>query len=98
MPDHGRTTTALGTKGLQGAPKERGIVFEPNPEDSRKPTVGVLTMPNQKDRGGAWIANLSLRSESEGREIVRVLDPDKIHVDIEEILTDVAERGERRMR
>ena len=75
--------------------KERGIVFEPNPEDSRKPTVGVLTMPNQKDRGAPWIANLSLRSESEGREIVRVLDPDKIHVDIEEVLTDVAERGER---
>ena len=55
-------------------------------------------MPNQKDRRGPWIANLSLRSKSEGREIVRVLDPDKIHVDIEEILTDVAERGERRMR
>ena len=75
--------------------KERGIVFEPNPEDSRKPTVGVLTMPNQKERGAPWIANLSRRSEAEGREIVRVLDPEKIHIDIEETLTQVAERGER---
>ena len=30
---------------------EKGMVFEPNPMDSRKPTVGVLTMPNQKLRG-----------------------------------------------
>ena len=75
--------------------KERGIVFEPNPTDSRKPTVGVLTMPNQEERGAPWITNLALRSESEGREIVKVLDPDKIHMDIEQTLEEVAERGER---
>ena len=75
--------------------EERGMVFEPNPQDSRKPTVGVLTMPNQKPRAAPLIMNLSLRSESEGREIVRVLNPDKMEVDIEEIMSRIEERGER---
>ena len=75
--------------------KERGIVFEPNPDDSRKPTVGVLTMPSQKPRAAPLIMNLALRSEAEGREISRVLDPDQMDVDIEEIMDEVSQRGER---
>ena len=74
---------------------ERGVVFEPNPEDSRKPTVGVLTMPNQKPRSAPLIMNLALRSEAEGREIVKVLDPVKVNIDIEATINEVAERGER---
>ena len=71
------------------------MVFEPNPQGSRKPTVGVLTMPNQKPRAAPLIMNLALRSESEGREIVRVMNPDKMEIDIEEIMSRIEERGER---
>ena len=75
--------------------KERGIVFEPNPEDSRKPTVGVLTMPNQKDRAAPLVLNLARRSEAEGREIATVLDPDLLEVDVEQVMSEVEQRGER---
>ena len=75
--------------------KEQAVVFEPNPADSRKPTLGILTMANQKPRAAPFIVNLSRRSEAEGREIVKVLDPDQIGLDIEKIMEDVASRGER---
>ena len=75
--------------------KEHAIVFEPNPQDSRKPTVAILTMPNQKSRGAPFIASLARRSEAEGREIAKVLDPDKMGVDVEAIMKEVEKRGER---
>ncbi len=75
--------------------KEQAVVFEPNPADSRKPTLGILTMANQKPRAAPFIVNLSRRSEAEGREIVKVLDPDQIGLDIEKIMEDVGSRGER---
>ncbi|MBT4502863.1 MAG: HD-GYP domain-containing protein, partial [Gemmatimonadetes bacterium] len=53
--------------------KERGVVYEPNPSDSRKPTVGLFTTSNQKPRGAPFIVNMAIRSEAEGREIVKVL-------------------------
>jgi putative nucleotidyltransferase with HDIG domain len=75
--------------------KERGVVYEPNPNDSRKPTVGLFTMSNQKPRGAPFIVNMAIRSEAEGREIVKVLDPEREGVDIEEMLKEVANRGEK---
>ena len=75
--------------------KEQAVVFEPNPADSRKPTLGILTMANQKPRAAPFIVNLSRRSEAEGREIVKVLDPDQVGLDIEKIMEDVGTRGER---
>jgi len=74
---------------------ERGMVFEPNPMDSRKPTVGVLTMPNQKLRGAPLIMNLARRSEAGGREITKALAPVKLDVDVEATIDAIAKRGER---
>ena len=71
------------------------MVFEPNPMDSRKPTVGVLTMPNQKLRGAPLIMNLARRAEAGGRKITKALDPVKLDVDVEETINAIAERGER---
>ena len=75
--------------------KEQAVVFEPNPANSRKPTLGILTMANQKPRAAPFIVNLSRRSEAEDREIVKVLDPDQVGLDIEKIMEDVGSRGER---
>ena len=75
--------------------KERGVVIEPNPNDSRKPTVGLFTTSNQKPRGAPFIVNMAIRSEAEGREIVKVLDPEREGIDIEDMLKEVAQRGER---
>jgi hypothetical protein len=36
-----------------------------------------------------------VRSQANGREITRCLDPEKMKIDIEKIMADVAERGER---
>ena len=74
--------------------KEQAVVFEPNPADSRKPTLGILTMANKKPRPAPFIVHLSRRSEAEGREIVKVLDPDQAGLDIEKIMEDVGSRGE----
>ncbi len=74
---------------------EQGVVYEPNPNDSRKPIVALLTQPSKKPRGAPYIVSLAVRSQANGREITRVLDPDKMKIDIEKIMTDVAERGER---
>ena len=74
--------------------KERAIVYEPYPEDSRKPTVGILNMPNQQPRAAPQIVHLSKRSESDGREIVKVLDPDQLEVDIEAELKTIEAKGE----
>jgi len=39
--------------------------------------------------------DLARRSQSDGREITRVLDPEKLDVDVEQIMADVETRGER---
>ena len=75
--------------------KEQAVVYEPNPEDSRKPVVGILNMSNQQDRSVPLVVRLALRSEAEGREIVRVLDPDQLEVDIEALLKRIQTKGER---
>ena len=78
--------------------REKAVVFEPNPEDSRKPTVGILNMSNQKDRVVPLILNLAVRSEAEGREIAKVLDPNQLDVDIEKALQRIEDKGERQER
>jgi len=52
-------------------------------------------MPNQKPRAAPFICNLAKRSEAEGREVTKVLDPEQQGVDVEQIMTLIAERGER---
>ena len=74
---------------------EQAIVFEPNPNNSRKPVVGLLTEPNKKRRAAPFIISLALRSQANGREITKVIDPDKIGIDVEKIMGDVEKRGER---
>ena len=74
--------------------REKAVVFEPNPEDSRKPTVGILNMSNQKDRVVPLIVDLAVRSEAEGREIAKVLDPNQLNVDIENALQRIGNKGE----
>ena len=73
---------------------ERALVYEPNPEDSRKPTVGVLSRPNKKLRRAPLIANLGEPSEAGEREIARVLDPESLGVDTEKLLQVIRRRGE----
>ena len=75
--------------------KERAVVCEPNPSDSRKPTVGVLTMPNQKPRAAPMVVNLARRSEAEGREVAQVIDPEEAGIDTEQVMDDIKARGER---
>ena len=73
---------------------EQAIVFEPNPVDSRKPVVALLTQPNKKLRPAPYIMSLAVRSQADGREIIKVIDPEKIGIDVEEIMVDVEKRGE----
>ena len=75
--------------------KEVAVVFEPNPSNSFKPTVGLLTMPSQKSRAAPFICNLSRRSEAEGREVAKVIDPEKQGVDVEQVMDLIKSRGER---
>lgn len=73
---------------------ETAIVYEPNPDNSRKPKVALLTMPNGKQRSAPMLMNLARRSESADREIAKALDPDELKLDVEAIMEDVKERGE----
>ena len=67
---------------------------EPKPNDSHKPAVGIFTMPNQKERAAPFVCNLARRSEAAGREVARILDPDKVSVDVEELMEEIKIRGE----
>jgi len=78
--------------------REKAVVFEPNPVDSRKPTVGILNTSSQKDRAVPLVVDLGLRSEAEGREIAKVLDPHRLNVDVEKALQRIERKGERRDR
>ncbi|MDP6699811.1 MAG: HD-GYP domain-containing protein [Candidatus Latescibacteria bacterium] len=74
---------------------EQAVVFEPNPTDSRKPVVALLTQPNKKPRSAPYVMSLAVRSQADGREITKVMDPEKSGIDVEKIMTDVEQRGER---
>ena len=74
---------------------EQAVVFEPNPTDSRRPVVALLTQPNKKPRSAPYIMSLAVRSQADGREITKVMDPEKSGIDVEKIMTDVEQRGER---
>jgi len=60
------------------------VVYEPNVENSRRPTLGILTQSNGKKRAAPLVCNLALRSEAEGREVSKVLDQEKVDVDVDE--------------
>ncbi|MEE2659800.1 MAG: HD-GYP domain-containing protein [Candidatus Latescibacterota bacterium] len=75
--------------------KEMAVVSEPNPENSRKPTVGIFTMANTKPRAAPLVVRLARRSEAEDREIATVMDPEKAGIDVEDWLDTVKERGEK---
>ena len=74
---------------------EQAVVFEPNPTDSRRPVVALLTQPNKKPRSAPYIMSLAVRSQADGREITKVMDPEKSGIDVEKIMTDVEQRGDR---
>ncbi len=74
---------------------EQAVVFEPNPTDARKPVVALLTQPNKKPRSAPYIMSLAVWSQADGREITKVMDPEKIGIDVEKIMKDVEQRGER---
>jgi putative nucleotidyltransferase with HDIG domain len=74
--------------------KEMAVVYEPNASNSHKPTIGVLTMPNQKPRAAPMIINLARRSEAEGREVARVIDPEKAGIDVEQVMEEIKTKGE----
>ena len=74
---------------------EQAIVYEPNPVDSRKPVVALLRQPNKKLRAAPFIISLAIRSQADGRKITKVMDPDNIGIDVEEVMADVEKRGER---
>ena len=74
---------------------EQAIVYEPNPVDSRKPVVALLTQPNKKPRAAPFIISLAIRSRADGRAITKVMDPENIGIDVEEVMADVEKWGER---
>lgn len=74
--------------------KEVAVVYEPNVENSRKPTLGILTQSNGKKRAAPLVCNLALCSEAEGREVSKVLDPEKVDVDVDEVMEQIKTRGE----
>ena len=74
---------------------QQAIVYEPNPVDSHKPAVALLTQPNTKPRVAPFIISLAIRSQADGRKITKVMDPDNIGIDVEEVMADVEKRGER---
>ena len=74
---------------------EQAIVYEPNPVDSRKPAVALLTQPNKKPRAAPFIISLAIRSRADGRAITKVMDPENIGIDVEEVMADVEKWGER---
>ena len=74
--------------------KEMAVVYEPNPDNSSKPVLGILTQSNGKQRAAPLVCSLARRSEAEGREIARVLDPDKVGIDVDEMMELIKSKGE----
>ena len=75
--------------------KEVAVVYEPNPDNSRKPVIGILTQSNGRQRAAPFVCNLARRSEAEGREVAKVLDPEKVGVDVDAVMELIKTKGER---
>ena len=75
--------------------KEVAVVYEPNSDNVRKPTIAITTTFNGRPRPAPFIVNLAKRSEAEGRKIDKVVDPETVGVDPEEIIEAAKTRGER---
>jgi putative nucleotidyltransferase with HDIG domain len=73
---------------------EMALVYQPNPDNPRQPTLGILTNQKQALRATPYIVDLS-RADANGREILKVLDPEEHGIDIEEKMQEIAERGTR---
>jgi putative nucleotidyltransferase with HDIG domain len=74
--------------------KEMAVVYEPNPDNSRKPVIGILTQSNGRQRAAPFVCNLALRSEAEEREVAKVLDPEKEGVDVDAVMELIKMKGE----
>lgn len=70
--------------------EEIGIVCEPNPMNPKKPKVGIIRTRYGKERHVPVIIDLDDPHAPEKREIVRVLDPVQLKVDIEAFLKRIA--------
>ena len=77
MPDHGRTTTALGTKGLQGAPKSNsgGRLLKIGKQRAKNsdPVLHNIHAWELMDEGGRTLFNLGQPPERE--VIIQALRP-----------------------
>lgn len=70
--------------------EEIGIVCEPNPMNPKKPKLGIIRTRYGKERHVPVIIDLDDPYAPEKREIVRVLDPVQLKVDIEAFLKRIA--------
>ena len=66
--------------------EEIGVVCEPNPEDSRRPKVGVVITRYKKRRLVPMVVDLSDSRASEERKIMKVLDPSRYKIDVDKCL------------
>ncbi len=66
--------------------EEIGIVCEPNPENTRRPKVGIIISRYKKRRLVPTVVDLADPNASEKREIVKVLDPEKYKIDVDRML------------
>ena len=65
---------------------EIGVVCEPNPENSRRPKVGVVITRYKKRRPVPLVVDLAAPQASDKRQIVKVLDPAKYNLNVDSIL------------
>ena len=64
--------------------EEIGIVTEPNPENPRKPKVGILMSRYKKWRRVPIVVDLE--DGTEDRRVVKVHDPSRYKIDIDRML------------
>ena len=69
--------------------EEIALVCEPNPLNTRKPKVGVIVTRYKKPRLVPFLVDLADENAQETREIVKVMDPTKFNIDVEEYLKRV---------
>jgi HD-GYP domain-containing protein (c-di-GMP phosphodiesterase class II) len=65
---------------------EVGIVSEPNPGNVRQPKVGVFITRYKKRRTVPVVFDLADPNASEERKIVKVLDPTKYKIDVDQLV------------
>ncbi len=97
--DLGTTFSAIATLDERGQavvlPNQEGEMLTPSVVflEGNTAVVGAAARDAALEQPGQ-VASLIKRSEAEGREIVKVLDPENFDVDVEELMKEVKERGE----